>query len=71
MVEETRGGKARAGRSSGGDKAGLLGQKKEDRDPPASPERLQARDGGRGKADQRILGSGDFACPVKCLCLSI
>ncbi len=42
-------------RSSGGDKAGLLGQKKEDRE----------------KSDQRILGSGDFACPVKCLCLSI
>ena len=42
-------------RSSGGDKAGLLGLKKKDRE----------------KADQRILGSGDFACPVKCLCLSI
>ena len=42
-------------RSSGGDRAGLLGQKKEDRE----------------KSDQRILGSGDFACPVKCLCLSI
>ncbi|RZB29780.1 MAG: hypothetical protein SRB1_02060 [Desulfobacteraceae bacterium Eth-SRB1] len=38
-------------RSSGGDKAGLLGQKKEDRE----------------KSDQRILGSGGFACPVKCL----
>ena len=36
-------------RSAGGDKAGLLGQKKEDRE----------------KSDQRILGSGDFACPVK------
>jgi len=49
--------KARAGRSSGGDKAGLLGLKKEDRDPPESPE---APDGGRGKSDQRILGSGGF-----------
>ena len=52
-----QGGKARAGRSSGGDKAGLLGLKKEDRDPPDSPE---APDGGRGKSDQRILGSGSF-----------
>ena len=42
-------------RSSGGDKAVLLGQKKEDRE----------------KSDQRILGSGGFACPVKCLCFSI
>jgi hypothetical protein len=42
-------------RSSGGDKAGLLGLKKEDRE----------------KSDQRILGSGGFACPVKCLCFSI
>ena len=42
-------------RSAGGKKAGLLGRKKEDRE----------------KGDERILGSGDFACPVKCLCLSI
>ena len=34
---------------------GLLGRKKEERE----------------KGDERILGSGDFACPVKCLCLSI
>jgi hypothetical protein len=59
--------KAQAGRSAGGNKAGLLGRKKEERDPPASPERAQARDGGLGKGDERILGSGDFACPVKCL----
>ena len=39
-----QGGKARAGRSSGGDKAALLGQKKEERE----------------KGDARILGSGDF-----------
>jgi len=42
-------------RSAGGNKAGLLGRKKEERE----------------KGDERILGSGDFACPVKCLCLSI
>ena len=42
-------------RSAGGDKTGLLGRKKEERE----------------KGDERILGSGDFACPVKCLCLSI
>ena len=42
-------------RSSGVDKAGLLGLKEEERE----------------KGDARILGSGDFACPVKCLCLSI
>ena len=42
-------------RSSGGDKAGLLGLKNEDRE----------------QGDARILGSGDFACPVKCFCLSI
>ncbi|MBA7667730.1 hypothetical protein ES703_75827 [subsurface metagenome] len=47
-------------RSAGGKKAGLLGRKKEERDPPASPERAQARDGGLGKGDSRILGSGDF-----------
>ena len=44
-------------RSAGGNKAGLLGRKKEERDPPDSPE---APDGGRGKGDARILGSGDF-----------
>ena len=44
-------------RSSGGDKAVLLGLKREERDPPDSPE---APDGGRGKGDARILGSGDF-----------
>ena len=48
-------------RSSGGDKAGLLGLKEEDRDPPDSPE---APDGGRGKSDQRILGSGGFVGTV-------
>jgi len=42
-------------RSAGGDKTGLLGRKKEERE----------------KGDERILGSGDFACPVKCLCLYI
>jgi len=51
-------------RSSGGDKAVLSGLKKEERDPPASPERAQARDGGRGKGDARILGSGDFVSDV-------
>ena len=56
--------KARAGRSTGGDKRGLLGRKKGERDLPASPERAQARDGGRGKGDQRILGSGDFVGDV-------
>ena len=67
---------ARAGRSAGGEKVGLLGRKKEERDPPASPERDQARDprasrcealragGGRGKGDERILGSGDFVNEV-------
>jgi len=35
--------------------------KKEDRNPPDSPE---APDGGRGKSDQRILGSGDFVGAV-------
>ncbi len=44
-------------RSAGGDKRGLLGRKKEERDPPDSPE---APDGGRGKGDARILGSGNF-----------
>ena len=44
-------------RSAGGNKSGLLGRKKEERDPPDSPEAL---DGGRGKGDARILGSGDF-----------
>ena len=39
----------------------MLGQKKEDRDPPDSPE---APDGGRGKSDQRILGSGGFVGAV-------
>ncbi len=42
-------------RSAGGNKVGLLGRKKEERE----------------KGDARILGSGDFACPVKCLCFSI
>ena len=42
-------------RSAGGNKVGLLGRKKEERE----------------KGDDRILGSGDFACPVKCLCFSI
>jgi hypothetical protein len=42
-------------RSSGGNRAGLLGRKKEDRE----------------LGDERILGSGDFACPVKCLPRSI
>ncbi len=28
--------------------------------PPASPERAQTRDGGLGKGDARILGSGEF-----------
>jgi hypothetical protein len=42
-------------RSAGGKKAGLLGRKKEERE----------------KGDERILGSGDFACPVKCLPRSI
>ena len=42
-------------RSAGGNKSGLLGRKSEERE----------------KADERVLGSGDFACPVKCLCLSI
>jgi len=27
----------------------------------ARPHRLSARDGGLGKGDERILGSGDFA----------
>ncbi len=48
-------------RSAGGDKRGLLGRKKETRDPPDSPE---APDGGRGKGDERILGSGDFVANV-------
>jgi len=51
-------------RSAGGNKAGLLGRKREERDPPASPERAQARDGGLGKGDERILGSGDFVSNV-------
>jgi hypothetical protein len=42
-------------RSAGGNKTGLLGRKKEERE----------------KGDARILGSGDFACPVKCLPRSI
>ena len=42
-------------RSSGGNKAGLLGRKKEDRE----------------LADERILGSGDFACPVQCEAISL
>ncbi len=37
--------------------SGLLGRKPEERDLPDSPEAL---DGGRGKGDARILGSGDF-----------
>jgi len=44
-------------RGAGGDKRGLLGRSKEERDPPDS---LEAPDGGRGKGDARILGSGDF-----------
>ena len=44
-------------RSAGGNKSGLLGRKKEERDLPDSPE---APDGGRGKGDARILGSGNF-----------
>ena len=40
--------KARAGRSAGGDKTGLLGQKEEDKE----------------LSDQRILGSGDFVAEV-------
>ena len=44
-------------RSAGGETAGLLGRKAEERDLPDSPE---APDGGRGKGDARILGSGDF-----------
>jgi len=63
-VYRESGVKARAGRSAGGDKRGLLGRKKGERDLPASPERAQARDGGRGKGDQRILGSGDFVSNV-------
>ena len=51
-------------RSAGGDKRGLLGRKKGERDLPASPERAQARDGGRGKGDAKILGSGDFVGDV-------
>ena len=47
-------------RSAGGNKTSLLGRKKEERDPPASPERAQTRDGGLGKGDARTLGSGDF-----------
>ena len=38
-------------RSAGGDVSGLLGRKGEERE----------------KGDARILGSGDFACPVKCV----
>jgi REP-associated tyrosine transposase len=41
--------------AGGGDRAGLFGQKNEDRE----------------QGDARILGSGDFACPVKCFCFSI
>jgi len=37
-------------RSAGGSEAGLLGRKKEERDPPASSERAQARDGGRARS---------------------
>ena len=48
---------ARAVRSAGGETAGLLGHQEEERDLPDSPEAL---DGGRGKGDARILGSGDF-----------
>ena len=44
-------------RSAGGDNRSLLGRKIGERDPPDSPE---APDGGRGKGDERILGSGDF-----------
>jgi len=51
-------------RSAGGNRAGLLGRKKDARDPPASPERTQTRDGGLGKGDERILGSGDFVVEI-------
>jgi len=44
-------------RSSEGNKAGLSGRKQAKRDLPDSPE---ASDGGRGKGDARILGSGNF-----------
>jgi len=37
----------------------------------ARPHRLSARDGGLGKGDEKMLGSGDFVCPVKCLPRSI
>ncbi len=57
IVKKQRGYKARAGRSAGSYKRGLLGRKKGARDPPDSPE---SPDGGRGKGDARILGSGDF-----------
>jgi len=55
-------------RSAGGAKTGMLGRRKEERDPPASA--CSVANGGQGKGDARILGRGDFACPVKCLCLS-
>jgi REP element-mobilizing transposase RayT len=42
-------------RSAGGNKVGLLGRKKEERE----------------KGDARILGSGDFACPVQCDAISL
>jgi len=42
-------------RSSGGNKSGLLGRKKEDRE----------------LSDERVLGSGDFACPVQCEAISL
>jgi len=48
--------RARASRSAGGDKRGLLGRKKEER-----PACLALRSiAGREKGDERILGSGDF-----------
>jgi hypothetical protein len=42
-------------RSAGGDKRDLLGRKKEERE----------------KGDERILGSGHFACPVQCEAISL
>jgi len=50
-LKRQMGGKARAGRSAGGDTSVLSPKRKEDRE----------------LSDERILGSGDFACPVKCL----
>jgi len=86
-LKRQMGGKARAGRSAGGDTSVLFSKDKEDR--PACHARhrrwpnrktctqieergskldkaVKAR-AGRELSDQRILGGGDFACPVKCL----